>query len=214
MVSDYIVKIGTATENEVKFALSHFLHKRFTEEGTFDRLPCPDGKDAEILGVVSVVCALFGEIILDRSPSGLFRQSGEMAYAQESIPEETVRFASDNTLKIEKAARSLSSDHKLCSILSGAAYNTGYGRYVYTGGSRGFFSNLFITYIRTLYEPNCDDLCFKTYSKICDLSPSILAPMNAMMHFGILTRFPHNPNERDYYAAVHEFAFSMGGCFG
>jgi hypothetical protein len=212
VVAEYIVKIGTATENEAKFALVLFLLKRFEEEGTFNGLACPEGKEAVYLAAGTVMNVIFGEIDLEHSGSESWRRrvEKEKPFASESIPDLTVQFAGDNASQIENEARKLSSDDQLCLVLTGAAYNTCYARYIQAGGSRGIFSNLFITYIRTIYKFEDSDLGLKTFGKICELGSRILNPIDAMLNLGILRHFPSNPSEQNYYTAVHEFAVAMG----
>ena len=212
MVAEYIVKIGTATENDAKFALMLFLLKRFEEEGTFNGIACPEGKEAVYLAAGAVMNLVFGEIDLEHSgPESWKRRVGkEKPVASEFVPAFTAQFAGENALQIENEARRLSSDNHLCSILSGAAYNTCYARYIQAGGSRGIFSNLFITYIRTIYKFEYSDLGLKTFGKIHELGSRILSPIEAMLDLGILRHFPNNPDERSYFAAVREFAVAMG----
>ena len=46
--------------------------------------------------------------------------------------------------------------------------------------------------------------------RIAELDEWILKPIDAMLGFGILRAFPNNPDERNYYSVVHEFATAMG----
>lgn len=45
----------------------------------------------------------------------------------------------------------------------------------------------------------------KTLDQIRSLDPWILAPLNALVTYGLRCGFPRNPDERAYYHAVHEF---------
>ena len=208
MIAEYIVKTGRATENEAKLALSAYLLNRFEEEGTFSDSSCPDGEEPAVLAASSTMNVVFGEIDLDHTSSEYWRprRANETAWARDYIPDRTVEFASENAYRIEKEARRLSSDDRLCSVLSGAAYNISYARYVIAGGKRSFVSHPFLAFIRTLYSFEHSDFHVKTYGKIHALGEDILRPIETMQRLGILRRFPHNPDERQYLRAVYEFA--------
>jgi hypothetical protein len=208
VIAEYIVKTGTATENQAKLALSAYLLNRFEEEGTFSDSACPDGEEPASLAANSTMNVVFGEIDLEHTSSEYWRprRANERAWARDYIPDLTVEFASENASQIEKEARRLSSDDNLCSVLSGAAYNISYARYVLAGGKRSFFSHPFLAFIRTLYSLEHYDFHEKTYGQIHALGEDILRPIQTMQRLGILRRFPHNPDERQYLRAVSEFA--------
>ncbi len=120
-------------------------------------------------------------------------------------------FASENEGYIELQGCKLSLDSQLCTVLTGAAYNVSYSRYIKAGGSRGPFSNVFLTYIRSLRrDESYHDIRMKAYGKISRLRTDILKPITSMMSLGILRSFPDSPNEREYYDAAHRYAIDAG----
>src|ERR1039457_3440265 len=110
------MKIGTATENEAKLALSFYLVRRFEKEGTFKNSACPEGKEPAYLAASAVMNVVFGEIDLKHSSKELWktRKATERAYAREFIPDFTVLFASENASRVEKEAERLSGEDRLC----------------------------------------------------------------------------------------------------
>jgi hypothetical protein len=213
MIAEYIVKVGAATEQDAKLALSMYFLHRFVKEGAFDNCPCADDKEPWYLAAGAAMNVVFGDIDLQRPEKEYWRtrKGNERAFARENVPDSTVQFASENGAQIEKEVNRLSPENRLCSILSGAAYNICYGRYIKAGGSRGIFSNLYITHIRTLFEMQYQELYLKTAEQIGEIDSWILKPIDAMMRYGVLRRFPRNPNERDYFTAIHNFAEEMSG---
>jgi hypothetical protein len=137
-------------------------------------------------------------------------------FAEEPNGDDGQAFAEENEEFIEVRARKLGSDDELCAILSGAAYNTSYARYVTAGGSRGMFSNRFLTYIRAksgLYRGDASlaALSGRLAAEIPhDLGSNVLAPVQSMFTLDIFRPLPHNPNERQFYEAVHQFAIKVG----
>jgi hypothetical protein len=156
------------------------------------------GLDAAASLAASVTNKVFGE-----EPTGDNKQQG-------------LAFAEENKEFIEARAKRLAPDDGLCAILSGAAYNTCYARYVSAGGSRGMFSNRFLTYIRALSGLMRGDTSLATlYGKLAneiphDLGTNVLAPVESMHSLGIFRPLPHNPNERQFYEAVCQFATKAG----
>jgi hypothetical protein len=119
-------------------------------------------------------------------------------------------FQKSNANKIATRGRELANDEALCLVLSGAAYNMAYGRYLIAGGSRGMFSNDFLTYIRSCNDASLVDIRAKVRPKILRLNPKILAPLDTMQELGIYRRLDYNPNEKKYYEASHRFAVDAG----
>jgi len=211
VIAEYIVKVGAATEQDAKLALSTYLLHRFVNEATFNNCACAADKEPWYLASGAVMNTVFGEIDLDYTGSATHyrkREGAEPPVAQNWIPTDTVQFATDNSRQIREEIQKLSREYKLQEILTGAAFNIGYARYIKAGGSRGIFSNQFITHVRVLanFEP---ELYLKTLEKIRELDPWILRPLHALYHYNLLSRLPRNPNERDYLTAVQNFAEEM-----
>lgn len=171
----YIVEIGSQTENVAKAALSIYLFGKYN-------VSCePDGDRAGVKLVAAIVNRVFGE-----QPSN----------------EDRRQYAAENKSLIDTSARQLSGDESLCQLLSGAAYNTGYARYVRAGGSRGI--NSFLGYVRCIGR-NEPDVQANLAEKIQALGSNILAPIKAMTELGIMRPLAHRPNEREYYDAIARF---------
>lgn len=120
-------------------------------------------------------------------------------------------FREQNAARIEAEAKALSSDSQLCEILSGAAYNIGYGYYVASGGGR--LMNRFLGFIRLEGNVNgASDsrLLFEMGSYLDRKDPAILRSIQSLKRLGIWRHRPYNPNEVEYYRAVHSLATSLG----
>jgi len=205
MVRDYIMKIGFATESEAKLALSILLHDRYTKERSAEVHTDSENESIAVLLAAAVMNMVFGEIPI---PSGGRRM--DEVVKESSFPEATLRFAKENAPYVESQARSLSSEDNLCAILSGAAYNTCYARYIRAGGRRGPFSNTFLTFVRSIYKLEYMDANLKAYSQILNLGFEILRPIESMVGLGIFRRLSRNPDERGFYDATHKFAIAVG----
>jgi hypothetical protein len=181
----YLLKICSATEDEAKTGLYMFVLRQYVNKAGLEE------EQATRLAV-AVTNGVFGE---------------------KSNVEAATAFAAENSDLINNHASKLALDDALCSCLSGAAYNTSYGRYIAAGGSRGMFSNKFLKYIRALsrlHDRDYEVIRQNTAAEIAALNPTILAPIEAMRAFGIFRPLSDNPNERSFYDAVHQFAVDMG----
>lgn len=93
-------------------------------------------------------------------------------------------------------------------LLSGAAYNIGYGRYVAAGGGR--FLNRYLGYVRSDSLPSKSASDWKAntalHAKLGELSPGILRPIESLKRLSIWIQRPNNPNEQQYYQAICSFA--------
>ena len=199
---DHIKKIGLLTENEAKAALYKLLYAEYCERacvvGKSQGQEGADKADEDFAAklAAAVTNKVFGKV------------------AGDDIGK---KFVAENANLIWHHADWLSADPKLCAILSGAAYNTCYARYVSAGGSRGMFSNKFLAYVRAQSGLGSGDYedkihwSVKLFREIRDnFGPYVIAPLESMITLGIFRPLSHNPNEREYYDLVHEFAFSAG----
>jgi hypothetical protein len=121
-------------------------------------------------------------------------------------------FQRDQRELISKRSRELSTNDHICELVTKAAYIGCYARYVMSGGSIGVFSNHYLQYIRGLSFASYD-LVQKAQVRIRVLGPAILAPLEAMVELGIFRPLPKNPNEKNFYAEIHEFAIASGVAF-
>jgi hypothetical protein len=183
--NDYILKIGLATENEAKLGLFEFLKTQYLRQVDFD---------------------------LDRA-AGLAAGVTNKVFGEQPNDEANTAFARDNEKLIEAQAREIARDETLCQLLSGAAYNTCYARFLRAGGKRSMFSNTFLAYVRAGCNPTNRlnrQIIVELGSEILTLNAHILDSMDAMQSLGILRTLPHSPNERLFYDAVHDFANRVG----
>lgn len=97
---------------------------------------------------------------------------------------------------------------QVCEILSRAAYNIGYGRYVAAGGGR--IMNHYLGYIRSDRRPNKlgTDLAahLSIAAALSRLSGAILHPIEALQHFNMWIPRSNDPNEQEYYQSICAFA--------
>lgn len=185
MSNEYILKIGLASENEAKWGLFEFLQTEYLKEVGFDA-----DRAAALAGAVTN--RVFGE-----EPDG----------------EANIAFAKKNPELIETRAREIRQDEFLCQLLSGAAYNACYARYLRAGGKRSMFSNPFLAYIRAGREATSrvnGQIVAELGREILSLDGHILDSMDAMLSLGIFRQLPYSPNEHLFYDAVHEFARRAG----
>jgi hypothetical protein len=181
---EYIKEIGSATAREVQMALSLRLFQRYMKTNDGGGTDHPE--DEAVAIAAAVTNRVFGQPAADE-------------------------YHERNRSHIEEECRKLSSDHNLCLILSRAAYCASYARYVHRGGSRGMFSNHFLTYIRALSKGSSYlSVQLEEQAKIDKLNQEILLPLKAMVEFEIFRPLPHNPDEREFYNMAHQFAVDNG----
>lgn len=179
MADDYICKIGTATENTAKLALFHHLWSEYQKRG----------HNQEFAGGLAgcVTDRIFGE-----QPKG----------------EAKIEFAQKNADLIESYAREVSRNEGLCQMLTGAAYNVCYARYLLAGGKRTPFTNPFLAYVRAgrdLTNRTNREVEIQLYSEISGLGHTILAPIESMRALNIFRPLPYSPDERAFYDVVCRF---------
>src|SRR5260370_1276177 len=151
---EYILKIGAETEKQATLALFAFVLRQYQAKAGLDH----DGAASLAAAVTNKV---FGKVA-----------TGDANKA----------FAAANAPVIEDHARRLASDDNLCAVLSGAAYNICYARYVSAGGRRSMFSNAFLAYIRTLSRGDSYKTeCMKFIGQITSLGQGILDPIQSML---------------------------------
>jgi len=160
---DYLKQICSATGNEAKMALALSLVKRYANEAGRRSQSVAENQDEFFALAAGVANRIFGEV-----PSNDFQK--------------------EHADTITARAKELAENHALCKILSGAGYNVSYSRYLIAGGSRGMFSNDFLTYIRTFNDPAHEHVREKMRSSILKIGSTILAPIDAMVTLGIFDR--------------------------
>jgi hypothetical protein len=105
--------------------------------------------------------------------------------------------------------RRLKDDQQLCEVLSGAAYNVGYGYYVKAGGGR--VVNRYIGFIRADNRAQRGtrsdwDLLRSMGEDLNRREPRILDAYYSLRSKGLWLPRPDSPNEREYYEAAIKFA--------
>ncbi|HEV3480787.1 MAG TPA: hypothetical protein VGR97_00510 [Candidatus Acidoferrales bacterium] len=121
-------------------------------------------------------------------------------FGDEASEESYRSFAGENKELVEILARRLGNEEDLCRVLSGAAYNACYARYLDAGGKRGLITP-YLGYIRAMSRHDWSSTA-SIFLKIEKLGKNILAPIDSMFHLGIFRPLPNNPNERNFYEAV------------
>jgi len=173
---DYILKISTATQNEISLGLYAYFYSRLIKTD-------PEPYTGKLAAAIAM--ELIGEP------------------AKESHHE---AFRVENSRRIREEIGSLIPENRLCEILSGAAYNIGYGRYVAKGGSRLF--NTFLTFTRLegrVLSRSDNDVMLKCRLELLKKDEAILRPIISLQKFS-LWRCRNNPNEQEYYRIVNAFA--------
>lgn len=110
-------------------------------------------------------------------------------------------FEREQENRIRSTAIELATKSELREILSGAAYNISYGRYIGAGGSVLF--NKFLAYIRA--ESQVNESILPHTRKLNDMSPSILSLIFHFRSLFIWVRRDGNPNELSYFRAIETF---------
>jgi hypothetical protein len=173
----HIIKVAEATDSNVSVAIYKHLLSRFSRV-----------EQEEFAVALAAATAMW---ILGRD-----------------VPKpEHKQFRSAHIDRIEKEAASLQSEPRICEILSGAAYNMGYGHYVASGGGR--INNRFLGFIRlerNLATPSDAKLLADLRHELNQRSPDILITITSLEKIGLWRSRSHNPNEVDYLNAVRVFA--------
>ena len=181
----HILRIGSATQRELVPALYLVLCSRFV---TTDQ--------EEYAGELAAAVSMF-------------------LLGNPATEPKHIAFREQNAARIKQEAQALSSDSALCEVLSGAAYNIGYGHYVHAGGSR--LMNRFLGYIRLDRSINsaADSTMLAEFAtELNQKSPSILRFIQSLKALGLWHSRAENPNEVEQYQAVHSLAVSAGVPFG
>jgi len=123
-----------------------------------------------------------------------------------------VAFREQNQTRIEEEIKKpYLRTSEMRELLSGAAYNIGYGRYVAAGGGR--LINKFLAYIRSDNIPakTASDWKINTslYGRLVELSPTILSPVSSLKSLSLWTPRSNNPNEQEYYQSICALAHRL-----
>ena len=114
-------------------------------------------------------------------------------------------FGKQNQARIEREARNLNQDRVLCELLSGAAYNNGYGIYVASGGRRLF--NRFLQFIREDRKADSQSSAIQKLEQLGgQLPPTSAEPIWRLRRLGLWIPRDYNPNELDHLKAIQAFA--------
>ncbi|HVU48376.1 MAG TPA: hypothetical protein VHD85_19760 [Terracidiphilus sp.] len=120
---------------------------------------------------------------------------------REAKGKEQQDFELEHAVRIRNTVSELATRIELREILSGAAYNISYGRYLNAGG--GVFFNKFLAYIRAESQVNTSILPFAR--TLNDISPSILSLILHFRSLFIWIKRDANPNELNYFRAIEKF---------
>jgi len=119
------------------------------------------------------------------------------------------KFRHEYANRIESEARALETNLSLREVMSGAAYNMGYGSYVESGGGR--LMNKYLNFFRLESQTSPDvRLLASTESELDFRKKEILQPFRSLKALSLWIPRSYNPNELEYYRAVHSFAVAQG----
>jgi hypothetical protein len=176
-VGDYIIKAAKATEDAIWQGLSYYLYLVFISTDEDDF-----ASDLAIACAAKIMC-------------------------RRAATPEAEQFSGKNKVRVEREIRRLNSDRDLCEILSGAAYNIGYGRYVASGGSRLF--NHYLRFIRTDIKAhtNRSAATIRENTEVSQtLNWSSIEIIRNLQNFGLWIPRSSDPNELEYCKAAQTFA--------
>ncbi len=217
----YICEIGQNTENLAKCGLALTLMKEGVEFLSSGRAELPILQLAgyeEARGLSKENAALsaykkwnvfkqYAEHVGGRDP-------GEAATELAAATGNAIFGETESRPFAEEYAIALGYDDALCSILSRAAYNGCYARYLYAGGTTNPFSNPFLEFVGSMSGIYTADpqrrIKVQNRLRNAALMPRVLAPLDAMSSAGIFRPLPSNPNEREFYETVLRFAIEAG----
>ncbi len=184
IVKDYLVKIGHRTAAEMKTGLGLRSLREFRPRY---------GEEFAYYLSAAVVNRVFSERA--REP-------------------DAARFVEEHADLVDKEARILSSDDPLCQLLTSSVYSLSYARHIEGGGKTGFFSNPYIGYIRAVGRSFHDPSYIEISTDLaCKLETSVIEPVWTLLHLGLFRPLPHNPDSKQIYERVHEFAVREGVAF-
>lgn len=176
---EYIIKTAKETEDAVWTGLSVYLYRSFLK-----------AEKDEFASDLSLACVA---IIRNKHPA----------------KPESQAFSEQNARRIQREVRGLDAnsaiDRNLREILSGAAYNIGYGIYVASGG--GLLLNRYVRFIRV--ESETDWHSAPSIRRLAEAQKPL--PYGAvelimnLKNFGLWIARSSNPNEQEYYRAVQSF---------
>ena len=172
--TDYIIKVAEATDKNIWQGLCFYLYLSFVKT-----------EGEEFSSDLAIGTA---NLVLGRRP------------ADSKIAE----FGKQNQARIEREAGNLNQDRDLCELLSGAAYNNGYGIYVASGGSRLF--NRFLQFIREDNKADSQSAIQKLQQIGGQLTPASTEPIWRLRRLGLWIPRGYSPNELDHLKAIQAFA--------
>lgn len=180
----YLIEIGHRTALEMKFGLAKMLLQRYKAE--FDE------------DVASYLAAAVTNRVFTESPDEPGAQ----------------KFVRDNAALVENEAERVRGDSELCDLLTSATYSACYARYIETGGKRGIFSNNFLAYVRAVSKSFVDFSYIDISANLATALPrSVVESFLTLLKLGIFRPLPRNPDSKEIYRRVHDFAVTQGVAF-
>jgi hypothetical protein len=182
-VADYLLKLGMATGDKMKFALYAVLRPRYEAEYG----------DSEYAGKLAAAVANF--LFMGMHPF-------DPDWAEKN------KFASDNESVIEHQAGTIRewADESLCVALTAALYNYCYALYIQSGGRVGILGSKYLGYIRAMQDPRylmLEDGFFPDKLEV-------KIPLDFARAKGLLRPLPHTPNSKKMYEVVCAYAKAVG----
>jgi hypothetical protein len=171
--TDYIIKVAEATDKNIWQGLCFYLYLSFVKN---------EGED-----FASDLAIGTANLVLGRRP------------ADSNVAE----FGKQNHTRIEREAMNLIQDRELCELLSGAAYNNGYGIYVASGGSRLF--NKFLRFIREDGKADSQSALQELEQLGGQLPTASTEPIWRLRRLGLWIPRDYNPNELNHLKTIQAF---------
>jgi hypothetical protein len=177
----YLSEIGGRCRDAMKLLTAVILMKSPQDLGTSS-------------GNARLAAAVANRLFLDPAPDPLHRQ-----------------FAADHEADVLCVIARLAFDGEYCSVLSGAMYNTCYGRYVDTGHRIGLLVHPYLGFVRALNafaagaEPLTLALAF-----IPHVGDAASAPLLQLCRLGLYRALPNSPDSNAIAARIEQFSVARG----
>jgi hypothetical protein len=120
-------------------------------------------------------------------------------------------FAAKHQAMIESKARELADDESVCRVLTCAAYNLCYGKYVDSGRKVGLLINPYLGFVRALQEViNGNESAEFLYSPYSKVGRDNVEPLMKLWGLGLYRPLPYTPDPKTMMDEIIKFGRSIG----